>query len=533
MSVRQSLFAATTVAIVAFAIAPASAQTLRYANQGDLKSLDPYTLKETTTIAHHGHVYEGLVTRDKNLKIVPALAESWETLTPTKWRFHLRKGVKFHNGDPFTADDVLFSAERVRAKGSNFLSNVPSDAKFTKVDDFTVDVTLDSPNPILTSQWDSWFIMDKKWAEANGSVAPTPASATTPSFASLHENGTGPFMIDSHQPGVKTVFKVYPNWWGKPEHNLKEIVFTPIASAATRVAALLSGEVDVIEPVPIQDIARVNGSGNAEVLTGPELRTIFLGMDETRDELLYSSVKGKNPFKDIRVREAFYKTVDVDLIQKRVMRGLSTPSTLMIAPQLFALSKDFTRPKLDPDGAKKLLAEAGYPDGFEVTMDCPNDRYVNDSDICQAVVGMLARIGVKVNLLAQPKQQYFAKVLKAGGYQTSFFLLGWTPASSDSHNVLHDIMGCRDDAKDPTRGEANLGGYCNRTVDELTDKVLVETDDAKRDQLIKQAYEIGVKEYAYIPLHQQALAWGVSKKVKLTQRADNQVLLYWATKKDE
>ena len=390
------------------------------------------------------------------LKIVPALAESWETPEPTRWRFHLRKNVKFHNGDPFTADDVIFSADRVRAKGSNFLTNVPADAKFVKVDDYTVDVKLDSPNPILISQWDGWFIMDKKWCEENNAVAPTPASATTPSYASLHENGTGPFTIESHQPGVKTVFKANPNWWGKPEHNLKEIVFTPIGSAATRVAALLSGEVDVIEPVPIQDIQRVNASGNATVMTGPELRTIFLGMDQARDELLYSNVKGKNPFKDIRVREAFYKAIDVDLIKNRVMRGLSTPSALMIAPQLFALSKDFTRPKADPDAAKKLLAEAGYPDGFEVTMDCPNDRYVNDAEICQAVVGMLARIGVKVNLLAQPKAQYFAKVLKPGGYQTSFYLLGWTPASMDSHNVLHDIMGCRDDPKDadPRRSQS-------------------------------------------------------------------------------
>jgi peptide/nickel transport system substrate-binding protein len=332
---------------------------------------------------------------------------------------------------------------------------------------------------------------------------------------------------------VKTVFKVNPNWWGKPEHNLKEIIFTPIGNDATRVAALLSGEVDVIEPVPIQDIARVNASGIAKVMTGPELRTIFLGMDQTRDELLYSNVKGKNPFKDIRVREAFYKAVDIEAIKSRVMRGLSTPSALMIAPELFPLSKDFTRPKYDPDGAKKLLTDAGYPDGFEVTMDCPNDRYVNDAAICQAVVGMLARIGVKVNLLAQPKAQYFAKVLKPGGFQTSFYLLGWTPATMDSQNVLHDIMGCRDDPKDSTRGEANLGGYCNKEVDALTDKTTLETDTAKRDQIIKQAFEIGMKDYGYIPLHQQALAWGVSNKVKLTQRPDNQVLLYWATKQEE
>ncbi|MBI5263720.1 MAG: ABC transporter substrate-binding protein [Bradyrhizobium sp.] len=532
MSARQILLAATLASIVAFPLSPAASQTLRYANQGDLKSLDPYTLKETTTIAHHGHVYDGLVARDKDLKIVPALAESWETLNPTQWRFHLRKGVKFHNGDPFTAEDVIFSAERVRAKGSNFLSNVPADAKFVKVDDYTVDVMLDSPNPILISQWDSWYIMDKKWCEQNNAVAPTPASATTPSYAALHENGTGRFIIDSHQPGVKTVYKANPNWWGKSEHNLKEIIFTPIASDATRVAALLSGEVDVIEPVPIQDIQRVNSSGTAAVQTGPELRTIFLGMDQVRDELLYSNVKGKNPFKDIRVREAFYKAIDIELIKGRVMRGLSTPSALMIAPPLFPLAKDFTRQKFDPDAAKKLLTEAGYPDGFEVTMDCPNDRYVNDAAICQAVVGMLARIGVKVDLLAQPKAQYFAKVLKPGGYQTSFYLLGWTPASSDSHNVLHDILGCRDDAKDPTRGEGNLGGYCNKKVDVLTDKILVESDTAKRDQMIKEAFQIIIDDYGYIPLHQQALAWGVSKKVKLSQRADNQVLLYWATKQE-
>jgi peptide/nickel transport system substrate-binding protein len=531
MSVRQTLLAAAIVSIVAFAMAPASAQTLRYANQGDLKSLDPYTLRETTTIAHHGHIYEGLVARDKELKIIPGLAESWETPEPTRWRFHLRKDVKFHNGDPFTADDVIFSADRVRAKGSNFTTIIPNDTKAVKIDDYTVDFVLTSPNPILINQWDAWYIMDKKWCEDNNAVAPTPASATTPSFASLHANGTGPFILESHQPGVKTVFKVNPNWWRKAEHNLKEIVFTPIGSDATRVAALLSGEVDVIEPVPIQDISRVDSSPNAEVLKGPELRTIFLGFDQVRDELLYSNVKGKNPFKDIRVREAFYKAVDIELIKTRVMRGLSTPSALMIAPQLFPLSKDFTRPKFDPDGAKKLLTEAGYPEGFEVTMDCPNDRYVNDAAICQAVVGMLARVGVKINLLAQPKALYFAKVLKPGGFQTSFYMLGWTPATLDSQNVLNDIMGCRDDPAS-TRGEANLGGYCNKKMDAIADQVLMETDTTKRDLLIKEAFEIANKDWGYIPLHQQALAWGVSKKVKLPQLPDNNVRLYWATKQE-
>ncbi len=530
MTIRKFLLAAGAALAIQAVVVPAQAVTLRYANQGDLKSLDPYTLNETTANAHLGHVYEGLTSRGKDLKVGPGLAEKWEVLDGAKkWRFHLRKNVKFQNGEPFTADDVIFSAERVRATGSNFQTRVPKDAKFVKVDDYTVDVELSSPNPIMVAQWDTWYIISKKWAEANNSTAPTPASATTPSYISLHANGTGPFSIESHQPGVKTVFKVNKGWWGKKEHNLDEIIFTPIPNAATRVAALLSGEVDVIEPVPVQDIPRVNSSADSKVLAGPELRTIFLGFDQSRDELLESNVKGKNPFKDVRVRHAFNIAIDKEAIKRSVMRGLSTPSALMIAPTLFTYSKDFKNPKFDSAAAKKLLADAGYPNGFEVGMDCPNDRYVNDAQICQAVVGMLARIGVKVNLNAQPKAQYFAKVLKSGGYKTSFFLLGWTPGTFDSHNVLNDLHGCR--TENSPIGETNLGGYCNKKVDELTAKILVEADPKKRDLLIKEAYEITTGEYAYVPLHQQALSWGVKMNVNLVQRADNSVLLYWATKK--
>ncbi len=260
MSVRQSLLAATIVSIVAFAIVPASAQTLRYANQGDLKSLDPYTLNETTTHAHLGQVYEGLCTRDKDLKIIPALAESWETPEPTRWRFHLRKGVKFQNGDPFTADDVVFSADRVRAKGSNLQTRIDIDTKVVKVDDYTVDFVLTKPNPILNSQWDTWYIMDKKWAEENNATAP---HAGLRDHAELRVAACQRHrrLLD-REPSARREDRVQanPNWWRKPEHNLKEIIFTPIASDATRVAALLSGEVDIIEPVPIQDIARVDAS---------------------------------------------------------------------------------------------------------------------------------------------------------------------------------------------------------------------------------------------------------------------------------
>jgi peptide/nickel transport system substrate-binding protein len=518
---------ALALGIAAASIVSANAATLRFAFQGEFKSLDPYSLNESFTLGMLGNVYEGLTKRDKDLKIIPGLAERWEQLEPTRWRFYLRKGVKFQNGEDFTADDVVFSAERSFHQNSDIKSRIqPAGTKAVKVDDHTVDFVLPSPNPILHYEWDTWYIMSKKWAEANNSTTVQSATGTQMSYAALHTNGTGPFMITEHQAGVKTIFKKNPNWWGKVEHNIDEAIFSTISNDATRVAALLSGDVDFVDPVPLQDVQRINLSGAAEVMQGPELRTIFLGFDQMRPELRSSSVKGKNPFKDVRVRQAFYLAIDENAIAKRVMRDAATATPLMISPLLFDKANDFKRPATNPDQAKKLLAEAGYPNGFEVEMDCPTDRYVNDEAICQAVTAMLARAGIKINLNAQPKSKYFAKVLQSGGYDTSFYLLGWTPGSFDSWNVLANMYRCRDEKG--KGGNMNLGGYCNEKVDELADKIIVEPDKTKRDQMIAEAYKIAQEQdWGYIPLHQQALAWGVSKKVKLAQRADNQILLYW------
>ncbi|MBC7784304.1 MAG: ABC transporter substrate-binding protein, partial [Burkholderiales bacterium] len=251
---------------------------------------------------------------------------------------------------------------------------------------------------------------------------------------------------------------------------------------------------------------------------------------QKRPELKGSSVKGKNPFQDVKVRKAFYQAIDIEAIKTRVMRGLSAPTSLMLSPIMYSRAAEFKRWPFDPEASKKLLAEAGYPNGFEVVMDCPNDRYVNDEAICQAVVGMLARVGVKINLLAQPKAKYFAKVLATGGYDTSFYLLGWTPGSFDSHNVLANIVGCRDDSG--KGGPFNFGGYCNPKVGELANQVLVESDTKKRDELIAQAFTIIHDDVSHIPLHQQVLVWGASKKLDIVQRADNQVLFYWAKMKN-
>ncbi len=524
---RLGVAAALTLALAA---TPATAKTFRYAFQGDLNALDPYTLNETFTLGAMGNVMEGLTKRDKDLKIIPGLAERWEILEPTKWRFHLRKGVKFHNGEDFVADDVVFSLDRMRSPGSQIKSRAPADMKAVKVDDHTVDFVLASPNPILHYEWDTWYIYSKKWAEANGATQAQAATATSLNPFALKANGTGPFTIVSHEPGVKTVFKPNPSWWGKPEHNLTEVIFTTIKSDATRVAALLSGEIDMMDPVPVQDVERIKSNPGTDVLSGPELRTIFLNMDQMRDELLYSNVKGKNPFKDARVRKAFYQAIDIEAIKSRVMRGLSAPSAILISPLLYSRSAEFKRHAYDPDAAKKLLADAGYPSGFEVTMDCPNDRYVNDEAICQAATTMLARIGVKVNLLAQPKAKYFEKAGPTKKYDSSFNLLGWTPGSFDSWNVISNIAGCRD--ADGKGGTFNYGGYCNPKVEDLAKRILVEADVKKRDDLIFEAFTIIHDEVGLIPLHQQALVWGVSKKTKIAQRADNQILLYWVQKQD-
>jgi peptide/nickel transport system substrate-binding protein len=526
MSIRKILLAAAAATLLA---APASAATFRYAFQGDLNALDPYTLNETFTLGALGNVMEGLTKRDKDLKIIPGLAERWETSDDGKrWRFYLRRNVKYHDGSPFTADDVIFSAERAQADGSQIKSRLPDKFKIEKVDDHTVDFVMPQPNPILHYEWDTWYIFSKPWADKVGATKPQSATATSLNAWALTANGTGPFRLESHQPGVKTVFKPNPDWWGKPEHNLTEVIFTTIKSDATRVAALLSGEIDMMDPVPVQDIERIKSSPNVTVMTGPELRTIFLNMDSFRDELLYSNVKGKNPFKDARVRKAFYQAIDIEAIKSRVMRGNSAPSSILISPLLFSRAAEIKRHPYDVEAAKKLLAEAGYPNGFEVTMDCPNDRYVNDEAICQAVAAMLARANVKVQLNAQPKAKYFEKAGPTAKYDSSFNLLGWTPGSFDSWNVLGNITHCRDASG--KGGQFNYGGYCNPNVDALADKILVESDTAKRDAMILEAFKIVHEEAGIIPLHQQTLAWGVSKKTKIVQRADNQILLYWVNK---
>ena len=342
--------------------AAAHAATLRFADQGDAISMDPHSLNETLQLNITGNIYEPLVGRGKKLELIPLLATSWKQTSPTLWRFNLRKGVKFHDGSPFTADDVIFSYERGKGEGSDVKTYVGPIKEIRRIDDFTIDIVTTEPFPILPDTINSWYMMSKAWCEKNNATTPVDVRKGKENAATMKANGTGPFMLKAREPGVKTVLVDNPNYWEKVESNVTEAVFTPIKNDATRVAALITGEIDMMEPVPLQDIEKLKANGDLVILQGPELRTIFLGMDQSRDELLFSNVKGKNPFKDKRVRQAFYQAIDIDAIRTRIMRGASTPTNLMVAPGIRGFSAELNkRLPYDPAAAKKLLVEAGIP----------------------------------------------------------------------------------------------------------------------------------------------------------------------------
>ncbi len=524
MKFKPTLLAAA----LALACGLTQAATLRVANQGDALSMDPHSLNESLQLSFLSNVYEPLVGRDKKLGLTPALATKWSQTSPTVWRFELRKGVTFHDGTPLSADDVVFSFKRAAGDGSDMKGYTSSIKDVRAVGKDVVEIETTAPFPILPDVISLVFVMSKKWCEDNKAEKPVDRRKGIENAASFRANGTGPYRVKERQPSAKTVLVRNFNYWEKIEGNVDEVVFTPIGNDATRVAAMLSGEVDVMEPVPLQDVDRLKSNPNLKVMQGPELRTIFLGMDQKRDELLSSSVKGKNPFKDVRVRKAFYQAIDIETIRTRVMRGAATPTGLMVAPGIKGFVPELNkRLPYDPEAAKKLLAEAGYPNGFEVGMNCPNDRYVNDGEICQAVAANLARIGVKVNLQAESKATYFPKILRR---DTSFYLLGWTPGTYDSHNPLSSLMAT---PNDKGQGQFNLGSYSNPKVDELTAKIQSETDQAKRNAMIAEAFKIHQDDVGHIPLHQQALAWAMKKNVDLVQLPDNFMPFKWVTVKGQ
>jgi peptide/nickel transport system substrate-binding protein len=444
----------------------------------------------------------------------PLLATSWTNDSPTKWTFKLRPGVVYHDGSAFNADDVVFSFERANTATSDVKPRLRTIKTMRKIDDLTVEVETTGPSPSLLNDLTFLPIFDQDWATKNNALQPFRSSDKQENYATRNANGTGPFKVVKFDPSGAEL-EPHAKWWGPKKHNITKAIFSGISADATRVAALLSGQVDMVFPVPQQDVDRVAASPNHKMMTGPEDRVVYLGMDQGRDELLYSNVKGKNPLKDIRVRQAFYQAIDTETIRKKVMRDAAFEVGSLITSSAFGFDPSIGK-RSNPynlDAAKALMKEAGYGNGFSITLDCPNNRYVNDEQICTAVVGMLARINVKVDLLAQASTIYFAKI---GARDTSFYLHGWG-SGTDAQSIMQILM----HTKTEQQGSWNVGGYTNARIDELIKLIGVEMDTEKRLAYFKEAFDLHRKDIAVIPLHGQTLAWGLSKKVTALQRADD------------
>ena len=504
--------------------APAHAKTLRWSGAGELVSCDPAIGTDTAALVFMAHIYERLVTRDREFTLQPSLALSWAPMSPTTMRFKLRPGIKFHDGTPFTADDVPFSIARAREPTSLIKSNTVGIKSATRIDELTVDVETEGPLPTLLNQLYLIPIMSRAWAATHGVTGPANYVSGKENYATRHANGTGPYQLKSFESGGKVVLSAHPGWWGKREGNVTEGIYTPIRSNGTRLAALVSGEVDLLIDPPVQDLERLRSNAALKLLQIPEPRIILLQFDLARDELLFSTVKGKNPFKDRHVREAMRLAIDGEALHKKVMRGNSKPMGSMIAKGITGHSERAARPSaFDPVRARKLLAEAGYPDGFGVTLDCTNDRYILDEQICAALAGMFSKIGIDATPNPKPKAIFFQKT-DASKRETSLMLIGYYPTTVDAgallEGVLHTYNG-------KGAGDNNTGQYSNPRMDALIKAARVELDATKRLALLEEIQLLQNEDIATIPIHQQLPSWAMRRNIDTPARLDNGLDLRW------
>ena len=496
--------------------ATTQAATLKWGAQNDILTLDPHSQNHATTNGIMQHTYEGLVRYTKDFGVEPCLATSWQLISPTHYRFSLRKNVKFHDGTPFTADDVVFSYHRILQPQGTMQIYVAGVKEVKKIDDYTVDMILGGPSPILLRNLVDFRIMSKAWAAKHKSENVQNYVAKEESYASRNANGTGPYLIKLWEPDKRLLMQANTGWWGKLDGNVTEVIYTPIKADATRIAALLSGDVDIVTDLPTQDVQRLRNDAKLKVLDGHEVRTIFIGMDQFSPELKYSSVKGKNPFKDMRVRKALNIAVDREAIKRVTMRGLSIPAAIMVAPGVHGHTPDIDKvTPVDVDGAKKLLAEAGYPNGFDFSLDCPNNRYVNDEEICQSLVGMWSRIGLKVKLLAQTMPIFIAKIQN---FDHDAYMLGWGVANFDANYTLFSLLHTKTTG---AAGSFNLGRVSDPKLDALIQGINTEVDAKKRDAMIREALTITRDNYYYVPLHHQLRPWAMKKGVTTVYKADD------------
>jgi len=499
-----------------------SAETFRWASTTDPQTMDPHAVNSAPVLSFLNNIYEGLVRRGQDMSIEPSLAASWEPLVGENgWRFNLRQGVTFQNGATFDAQDVMFSYQRASNEAADVRSWFAPVADVRVVDDYTIDFVTTAPNPLFPDSIANFMILDQDWAESNDAALP---ARDAENFATMNVNGTGPFTLASRDPGVRTVLTPNGDWWDDATHNVTQAIFTPIGNSATGLAALLSGEIDFIQPIPLQDVAQVEGRDGFKVLEGEETRVIMFGFGHEHEKLLYSSdVTDANPFTDPRVRLAAAHAIDIASIDRVLFRGKIEPASQLVPAGISGYSEaNSERPAYDPARAKALLAEAGYPNGFSFGLKCPNDRYINDEAVCRAAASMFAAVGLNATLSTGPVRDYWPQ-LRADDFD--MYLLGWSPGTFDMEHPIRFLLNSQNDEK--KLGSWNFGNYSNARVDELLPQIQQEIDPAARQALVDEVVSITQDEVAYIPLYTQPLIWAAKDNIELTQRADNFFMLRW------
>jgi peptide/nickel transport system substrate-binding protein len=511
---RVFTIALAAIAALVLGAAPLDARTLRWARSMDVSSLDPHAANTGPHILIAHQIYEPLIIRQLDGWMVPALATSWTiTSDPTVWEFKLRPNVRFHDGARFTADDVVFSMERARSETSDMKSLLSSVENVTKVNDLTVRIRTKGPDPLLPNNLTDVFIMDREWCEKNGAT-----SVRQDSFAAANTNGTGAYMLVSRQPGTQTVLRRNESYWGRGEFPLEisEIVYLPIPDNAARMAALQAGEVDFVQDVPVQDAQRLHGAPKLRVNTGPENRSVFLGLDVGSRELKSSNIRGRNPFADRRVREAINMAIDRDGIRRVVMLGQSVPAGIIVPPFSHGYSRELDRlPIVDKARARALLHEAGYGDGFSVTLHCTNDRYVNDEGLCRTISQMLGEIGVQVSVAAQPAAQHFPQVRRA---ELDFYLLGWGVTTFDSEYIFSLLYHTNTGAL----GGWNGTKFSDPAIDAEIRALRTEIDVSRRNAGIAAVWQKLKAQLIYIPLHNQTITHAMRDDFNVPVDVSNQ-----------
>jgi peptide/nickel transport system substrate-binding protein len=518
MNPATRIAVAFLAAILSFS---AQAQDLRIGVASEPTSMDPHYHNLTPNNSMLSHVFEYLVDQDERQRLQPGLAESWKAIDDTTWEFKLRRNVRFHDGTPFTADDVLFSFERApNVEGSPSSFGIYAKGKtLTKIDDHTVHIKTAAPYPLMPNDVSQVFIVSKKHA----------TGAKTPDFNSGKAAvGTGPFRYVEYTPGNRIVMQRNESYWGgKPQW--QRVIFRGIKSDPSRVAALLAGDVDLIDEVPAIDMARLKKDPKLTIAQTVSNRIIYLHLDHWRDDSPFVRGKDgsaiKNPLRDRRVRTAISKMIDRDAIVSRVMEGQAVKAGQLLPDGFFGVSKKLKPVPYDPAGAKKLLAEAGVPNGFRLTIHSPNDRYPNDAKIAEAVGQMLTRNGIDTQVVTMTQSVFFRDASTGSpekGPKFSFILVGWGSGTGEASSPLKSLLATY--SREKGMGPSNRGRYSNPEVDKLINEALATVDDAKRQDLLARATEVAIEDVGIIPLHYQVNTWAMRKGFSYKPRTDERTL---------